>query len=155
MPFTYFASSSHPQHPAYALFWLPRAKLDAPPQTPPDRACAEPVVPSSASAPQLQSVTNACATPELRTTPAPAVPARQCPPFVPTIKTFHHYIGEWESDSDDDVLTEDQRAACDKRFAKEDAQVERHASRFAAITPAFGHKVLPQHERLPNKTQEI
>lgn len=128
MPFTYFSTSSHPQSPAYATFWLPRAKLDAPPQ--------------------IQSVTNTSPGPDVRPTSAPTVPPGQCPPFVPTIKTFHDYVGQWESDSEDEILAEDQRVACDKRFDREEAQIERHASRFAAVTPAYGHKVLSQHKAL-------
>ena len=64
-------------------------------------------------------------------------------------------FSDWDSDSGDEVLTQKELEKCHMRFEKEDAQVERNASRFAAIRPAFGHKVLPQHARTLNQMQEI
>lgn len=71
---------------------------------------------------------------------------------MPTFKTFHDYVGQWDPDSGDEELTEKQRIECDKRFAEEGAQIKRHESRFAAVTPAFGHEVLPQHLDLVVRT---
>ncbi|WP_313456997.1 hypothetical protein [Stenotrophomonas sp.] len=148
MPFNIFSRSPH-QLPAQRPFRLPFVRL----ATPPARQNRQPDagrIPHSLAPPlPLRSVTNTSAEPSGSPVVPPPVPPRRHPPaFVAIVKKFPKYVGEWDSESEDEPLTLWEIEDCDARFEGETNQVTDHESRFAAVTPAFGHKVLPQHQQL-------
>lgn len=80
-----------------------------------------------------------------------------CTTEVPTLghaSASSLYISDWDSDPEEEPLSELDLMECERRFIREGEQVERNASRFAAQRPAYNHIVLPEHQRLLDKRHD-